>query len=75
MSNAVKIVRALAYTSGVKPHRIFNDRLKDGTRSVKVLGWELRDYDRAMVVLRAAGINSMMVKRPKPYEGYRLWID
>ena len=75
MSNAVRIIRALAYADGVTPGSIFNDRLKDGRRSVKVWFWEHKDYLRAKAVLASAGMDAVIVKRPKPYDTrYRMWV-
>jgi len=75
MSNAVKIIRAMAYNDKtVGPGMVFNDRLKDGRRSVKVWSWKKADYEKALAVLAAAGMKGELVKRPKPYEGYRVWV-
>jgi hypothetical protein len=35
---------------------VFNDRLKNGVRSVKVWGWRVADYERAVAALEAAGL-------------------
>lgn len=40
----------------------FNDRLKDGTRSLKVLGWTEEDYDGAAGLLRVMGCEVKVVK-------------
>lgn len=74
MSNAVRIIRALAYESGAKPHHIYNDARQGWGRSVKVLGWTDSQYMKAVKVLHAAGMSAKMVKRPAPYKGYRLWV-
>jgi len=79
MSNAVKVLRALAYQSGVTPDRIFNDRLVDGSRSVKVWGWTHKDYVAALEVLRAAGFRGRVVRNMNPYgwsrATHRIWVD
>lgn len=33
----------------------FNDKLRDGRRSLKVLGWDYDDYDNAARLLRVMG--------------------
>ena len=40
---------------------VFNDRLKNGVRSVKVWGWRVADYERAVMALEAAGLKSKIV--------------
>jgi len=40
---------------------IFNDRLVDGTRSYKVWGWDLPDYNRALQALKSAGFTTKLV--------------
>ena len=39
----------------------FNDKLKDGTRSLKVLGWTLREYQMAAHILHRAGYDTKIV--------------
>jgi hypothetical protein len=79
MSNAVKVIRALAAQSGVTPDRIFNDRLVDGSRSVKVWGWTHKDYVAALGVLRAAGFRGRVVRNTNSYgwsrATHRIWVD
>lgn len=75
MSNGVKIIRAMAYADGINPDCIFNDRLKDGKRSVKVWFWSKRDYNRAKAALAAIGIKSEIRRRPSPYnDRHRIWV-
>jgi len=59
---STKIIRKLA---GPMPI-IFNDRLVDGTRSYKIWGWDLPDYNRALQALKSAGFTTKLVF----YEGY-----
>lgn len=42
-------------------HYLFNDKLADGRRSVKVWGWTERDYDKAKVELEKAGLKVEVV--------------
>lgn len=44
---------------------IFNDRLVDGRRSLKVWGWGLSQYESFQRVLKDAGLNSEIVSTPK----------
>lgn len=44
---------------------IFNDRLKDGRRSLKVWGWSLAHYESFQHLLKAEGFNSEIVSTPK----------
>ena len=59
---STKIIRKLA---GPMPI-IFNDRLVDGTRSYKIWGWDLPDYNRALQALKSAGFTAKLVF----FEGY-----
>ena len=40
----------------------FNDKLKDGTRSLKVFGWTEEDYADAAVLLRVMGCEVELVQ-------------
>ena len=44
----------------------FNDKLKDGTRSLKVLGWSNDDYKQAAKLLRVMGCEVKVVE----FDGY-----
>ena len=44
----------------------FNDKLKDGTRSSKVLGWSETEYEMARKMLHTAGHDVWLVE----YDGY-----
>ena len=74
MSNAVKIVRAFANINGAKT--VFNDRLVDGTRSVKVWGWKREDYYAARALLHSAGLGGRVIRVNNGYsrDQYRLWV-
>ena len=45
---------------------IFNDRLVDGTRSYKVWGWDIPDYNNALQALKYSGFSAKLVL----FEGY-----
>ena len=40
----------------------FNDRLKDGTRSLKVFGWTSEDYENTAKLLRVMGYEVKLVQ-------------
>lgn len=48
------IVKAVQLMTN-RGHTVFNDRLVDGRRSVKVWGWNQDDYQKAASMLREAG--------------------
>ena len=63
---------------------IFNDRLVDGRRSVKIWGWELLQYESFQRMLKGAGLNSEIIEMERwgnPYtqnnriKKYRIHID
>lgn len=54
---------------------IFNDRLVDGSRSLKVWGWELPQYESFQQVLKGAGLRSDIVEMERlgnPYTKQRV---
>ena len=53
-----KVVRALA---GKGPW-LYNDRRKDGSRSIKVQNWDKRAYDKARKALEQAGFKAEVRK-------------
>jgi hypothetical protein len=67
ITTARKVVRALCDLKGTSP-TIFNDRLKDGTRSVKVLGWTYEDYMLARDALDDLNIRSTIVSFPSCFK-------
>jgi hypothetical protein len=44
-------------------HGAFNDKLKDGRRSLKVYGWSREKYEQAATMLRALGCEAEVVTR------------
>jgi hypothetical protein len=48
------IARAVIAMTG-RGHMVFNDRLTDGRRSLKVWGWTDKDYETARELLTRAG--------------------
>ena len=46
---------------------VFNDRLRDGRRSLKVWGWDNDTYARAKDMLEAAGCKCVIVKTPRKF--------
>ena len=62
---------------------VFNDRLADGRRSLKVWGWNETDYTKAAKMLKAMGCKVVKVKTPEAQSAYawysrqqrtRLWV-
>jgi hypothetical protein len=49
-------------------HMIFNDKLADGTRSLKVWGWDDLDYMQAFMLLEKFGFKPKLVKTPVKYD-------
>ena len=45
-----------------KGNHIFNDRLVNGCRSLKVWGWDLPQYESFQLMLKGAGIKSQIVE-------------
>ena len=54
-SPAVKYVRLVARKLKGRTASVFNDRLRDGTRSVKVWGWSKANYEDVAIDLRTMG--------------------
>ena len=52
-----KIIRKLAGPIPI----IFNDKLVDGTRSYKVWGWDIPDYNNALRALKSSGFSAKLV--------------
>jgi hypothetical protein len=72
--NAVKLIRQRGSV-------VFNDKLKDGRRSVKVWGWSSEDYEYCAETLRHAGLtvkvksfNQMRSYNSTGYTQYRLIV-
>jgi hypothetical protein len=58
------VARALTLASG-RGTLIFNDRLADGRRSLKVWGWTLQDYKLAKQMLEIMDCKVDMVEKDK----------
>lgn len=56
--------QALSKSTG-RGHIIFNDRLADGRRSLKVWGWQYSDYKVAKAMLEVFGCKVEMVEKEK----------
>jgi hypothetical protein len=46
---------------------IFNDKLKDGRRSVKVWGWDYPDYQQCQDMLVKAGYDARIIKKSRKF--------
>ena len=62
--------QALSKSTG-RGHIIFNDRLADGRRSLKVWGWQYSDYKVAKAMLEVFGCKVEMVEKEKAAEHLR----
>ena len=58
---ASKLNRLIRAQAG-KSRRVYNDKLADGTRSVKVRGWRKGDYKLAKSTLEAEGYEVKLVE-------------
>ena len=58
---ASKITQLIRAQAG-KSRRVYNDKLADGTRSVKVRGWRKGDYKLAKSTLEAEGYEVKLVE-------------
>jgi len=69
---ASKITQLIRAQAG-KSRRVYNDKLADGTRSVKVRGWRKGDYKLAKSTLEAEGYEVKLVEFniPSYVWGYR----
>ena len=69
---AATLVRALMKVYGAGTY-MFNDRLKDGRRSIKVWGWSNIHWRGAVEVLREHGFEV----EPRGYLGkfHRIWVS
>ena len=69
---ASKLNRLIRAQAG-KSRRVYNDKLADGTRSVKVRGWRKGDYRLAKSTLEAEGYEVKLVEFniPSYVWGYR----
>lgn len=59
-----EVARLLSAATG-RGHSIFNDRLADGTRSLKVWGWTAQDYVTAQALLENMGCKVRAVRKEK----------
>ena len=67
MSNITKTraVARMVILTNQRGHMIFNDRLTDGTRSLKVWGWLKQDYQDAKKLLETLGCRAQIVEAEK----------
>jgi hypothetical protein len=56
-----------------KSRRVYNDKLADGTRSVKVSGWLRGDYKLAKSTLEAEGYEVKLVEFDIPSYAWEYW--
>ena len=65
VTKTAHIARAVTAISG-RGFLMFNDRLKDGRRSLKVWGWTFKDYEMARELLTRAKCQVRVVE----FDGY-----
>ena len=61
-----KVARIIADCTG-RGWLIFNDKLADGTRSLKVWGWRKEDYEQAKGFLEGLGCKVKLVEFTKHF--------
>ena len=69
ISKTRTIINAVELMRPMQGGYIFNDKLVDGTRSVKVWGWTDADYDNAKNMLERAGLAVIKKVRVKTSTG------
>ena len=67
-----QVARLLSNATG-RGHMIYNDRLADGTRSLKVWGWTGKDYATAQELLQGMGCRVDMVQAERYDTRGGLW--
>jgi len=70
MTNAGKAVRLINSLRNHKNTLVFNDRMKNGGRSIKVWGWGDQDYDYAQKFLQELGFDVKRVVTPTQQMGW-----
>ncbi len=63
MTNKIVPARIVRELAGNKI--MFNDRLSNGGRSIKVWGWQMADYQAAIQALVRQGVSCAIVRTPK----------
>ncbi len=63
MTNTLVPARIVRELAGNKI--MFNDRLINGGRSIKVWGWQMADYHQAMDALARSGVGCKLVRTPQ----------
>lgn len=61
MSTQTTRIARIVMKKSNKGSMIFNDRLADGRRSLKVWGWDLPQYERCQELLKKEGFTSEIV--------------
>lgn len=71
MRTLTSIIAAAVSSAHKKSGLIFNDKLRDGRRSLKVWGWNSQQYAEAREMLERAGC--YVTSSPR-CSTYRLWV-
>lgn len=72
-TNPAKLVRAMMTTFGAGTY-LFNDKMKDGRRSIKVWGWKQEEWRLAVDILRAHGFSVAVRNGGTPGHIHRIWV-
>lgn len=72
MTTKTREVARLVSNATGRGHSIFNDKMVDGTRSLKVWGWRKEDYEQAARMLDLLGCKVKMVVTPY-YKDRHTW--
>lgn len=71
---AITVVRAVSVVEK-QGTCIFNDKMQDGRRSIKVWGWTNNTYKKCVDTLRDYGYNvSVRYKNNCPDQIHRIWV-
>jgi hypothetical protein len=65
MTTATRKIAQIVCKETGRGHMIFNDRLVDGTRSLKVWGWRQAEYKAAKALLESIGCKATLVEEDK----------
>jgi hypothetical protein len=70
ITKTTQVAREIISKGNQRFTMIFNDKLTDGTRSLKVVGWSAKEYGQATRKLRAMGCKVKVLKTRSTSERY-----
>lgn len=62
ITKTTQVAREIINKGGQRYAMIFNDRIKGGVRSLKVVGWSAKEYGQATRKLKAMGCQVQVIK-------------